>query len=168
MAKQELTPSRWGQPRGWLHRPSEEVFGRLHREMNRLFEDFFKAPGLAPFERWTRGEGILAPEIDVAETDKGIEISAELPGVDEKDVDVTLAEGVLTIKGEKKAEKEEKDKNYYRVERSFGAFQRSLSLPAGIDDSKVTASFDKGVLMVKLPKKPEAKAAVKKVTVKSK
>ena len=136
----------------------------LRREMDRLFDDFFTASP-KPLKAL---EGAFDPSIDVSETDKELEVTAEVPGVDEKDIEVTVAEGVLTIRGEKKTEKEEKDKakNFYRLERSYGAFQRSFQLPADYDDSKVEATFNKGVLKVVVPKKPQAKAATKKIEVK--
>ncbi|MSP52507.1 MAG: Hsp20/alpha crystallin family protein [Alphaproteobacteria bacterium] len=124
----------------------------LRHEMDRLFEDFFGQAPWAP-RAWDRG---CSPTVEVSETDKQIEIMAEVPGVDEKDVDVSLSEGALTIKGEKKSEKEEKDekKNYYRLERRYGAFQRSFQMPGDIDDAKVEATFNNGVLKVVVPKKP--------------
>jgi HSP20 family protein len=103
--------------------------------------------------------------MDVTETDKQIEITAELPGLEEKDVQVNLADNVLTIRGEKKAEKEEKDKNYRLVERSYGSFVRSLQLPDGVDANAIKASIDKGVLKVTVPKPAPAQA--KKIDVKA-
>jgi HSP20 family protein len=105
------------------------------------------------------------PSTDVTETDKEIEISAELPGLEEKDVQVNLADGVLTIRGEKNAEKEEKDKNYRLVERSYGSFERSIALPEGVKSEDVKASIAKGVLTVKVPK--PALAQARKIEVKS-
>ena len=93
-------------------------------------------------------------------------VEAELPGVDEKDISVTLANGVLTIKGEKKHEKEEKGESYYLTERSYGAFERAIRLPETVDDAKVEAKFDKGVLKVTAAKKPEAIKAERKIEVK--
>jgi HSP20 family protein len=100
------------------------------------------------------------PDLDVRENTTSITVEAELPGVDEKDVTVTLANGLLTIKGEKKQEKEEKDEHYYRAERSYGAFVRAVRLPATVDGSKVTASFKNGLLTVTLPKAPAAKGNI--------
>jgi len=110
--------------------------------------------------------GALAPSIDVSENDKGIEVTAELPGVDEKDVEVTLADNLLTIKGEKKSEREEKEEGSYVSERSYGSFQRSFSLPYEVDAGKVEAKFDKGVLKISLPKSPELKKKTKKIAIK--
>lgn len=143
---------------------ADDPFASLQRQMNRLFDDAFA--GYAPLARAGSG-ATLAPSIDVKETDKAIEVEAELPGVDEKDVQVTLEDGVLTIKGEKKAEKEESKKGYYMSERSYGSFLRSFELPAGIDADKVNATFTKGVLKVTLPKPAEAQAKAKKIEIKA-
>lgn len=141
---------------------ADDPFLALQRQMNRLFDETFT--GL-PAIRAGNG-GALAPSIDVKETDKAIEVEAELPGVDEKDVQVTLEDNVLTIKGEKKAEKEESKKGYYMSERSYGSFLRSFELPTGVDSDKVNATFSKGVLKVTLPKPPAAQSNAKKIDVK--
>ena len=150
-------------------------FETLRREVDRLFDDFggglWRSPfrgafDLAPFQRLEPGLGAL-PAIDVSETDKAYEITAELPGMDEKNVEVKLANGVLTITGEKHDEKEEKKKDYYMRERSFGSFQRSFQVPDGVDVDKIEASFKKGILSVTLPKSVEAQKAEKKIAVKS-
>ncbi len=157
-------------PQAW--RPFES----LRREVDRLFEDFdggfwrspFRVPSFeaAPFRR---GETTFAamPAVDVSETDKAYEITAELPGMDEKNVEVKLANGVLTIKGEKQDEKEEKKKDYYMRERSFGSFERTFAVPDGVDSDKIEASFKKGLLSVTLPKSAEAQKAEKKIAVKA-
>ena len=106
--------------------------------------------------------------MDVAEKDDEYEISAELPGLDEKEVEVKVANRTLTIKGEKKEEKEERQKDYYLSERRFGSFQRSFQLPEGIDAGRIEANFAKGVLTVKLPKTTEAKQAERKISVQAK
>jgi HSP20 family protein len=126
-------------------------FDTLQREIDRLFEDFGR--GLPAF-----GASSLTPTIDVTETDKEIEITAELPGLEEKDVEVNVADNVLTIRGEKKADKEEKNKNYQIVERSYGAFARMVELPDGVDPAAIKASIAKGVLKVTVPKPAPAKA----------
>jgi HSP20 family protein len=107
------------------------------------------------------------PAVDVAETDKAYEITAELPGMEDKNVEVRLANGVLSIKGEKQEEKEQKDKNYYRRERSFGSFERSFQVPDDVDADKIEASFKNGVLSVILPKSAEAQQQAKKIEVKT-
>jgi HSP20 family protein len=153
-------------------RPIED----LRREVERLFDDFDTSIWRTPFGRsffdvqpfWQRQTSLAAmPAVNVAETDKAYEITAELPGLDEKNVEVKVAAGVLTIKGEKLDEKEEKDKDYYLSERSFGSFQRSFQVPDGIDADKIEANFKNGVLTVMLPKSPEAQKAEKKIEVKA-
>jgi HSP20 family protein len=140
---------------------SDNPFMSLQREIDRLFDDFTR--GFPTFS--DAGSGELLPSVDVTETDKQIEITAELPGLEEKDVQVNLADNVLTIRGEKKAEKEEKDKTYRLVERSYGSFVRSLELPDGVNPDAIKASITKGVLTVTVPK--PAPAQVKKIDVKT-
>ncbi|HEX2537332.1 MAG TPA: Hsp20/alpha crystallin family protein [Pseudolabrys sp.] len=143
-----------------------QPFVSLQREIDRLFEDFTRGfPSLAGGAGGKGGSNMLMPSTDVTETDKEIEITAELPGLEEKDVQVNFADGVLTIRGEKKAEKEEKDKNYRLVERSYGSFERSIALPEGVKPEDVKATIAKGVLTVKVPK--PAPAQSKKIEVKS-
>jgi HSP20 family protein len=139
---------------------SDNPFMSLQREIDRLFDDFTRG-----FPTFSGGGGELLPSVDVTETDKQIEITAELPGLEEKDVQVNVADNVLTIRGEKKAEKEEKDKTYRLVERSFGSFVRSLELPEGVNADAIKASIDRGVLKVTVPK--PAPAQVKKIDVKA-
>jgi len=107
------------------------------------------------------------PAIDMSEDEKAYKISAELPGLDAKDVDVSVSGNMLVLKGEKRQEKEEKDKNYYFSERAYGSFQRTFELPASVDRDKVAADFSKGVLTITLPKTPEAQKPQKKIEVKS-
>jgi HSP20 family protein len=140
---------------------SDNAFMSLQHEIDRLFDDFTR--GFPAFS--TGGAAELLPNLDVTETDKQIEITAELPGLEEKDVQVNLADNILTIRGEKKAEKEEKDKTYRLVERSYGSFVRSLELPEGVNADAIKASIDKGVLKVTVPK--PAPAQVKKIDVKA-
>ena len=137
----------------------------LQRDMNRAFESFWNQAsrsfgGLTGF-----GDGV--PRSDVVETDTGIEVSIELPGLDEKEVEVTLTDEALTIRGEKKIERREEKRGYYVSERSYGAIYRSIPLPAGVDSEKAEATFKNAVLTVRLPQSPEAKAKVKKIAVKS-
>jgi len=151
-------------------------FESLRREMDRLFDSFDggfwrqafprSMYGVAPFGR---GETMLttAPAVDVTETDKAYEIVAEMPGMDEKNVEVTFANGVLTIKGEKKEDKEETKKDYYVRERTFGSYQRAFQVPDLVDADKIEAAFLKGVLTVKLPKSIEVQKAARKIDVKA-
>jgi HSP20 family protein len=126
----------------------------FRKEMDRLFDRFLEPtwPDMPALGDWE-------PKIDVSETKEAVVVKAEIPGVEQKDIALSLQEGVLTIKGEKEEEKEENDKRYHRVERSYGAFARALRLPAAVDASKVTATFKDGVLTVTLPKTAEATGA---------
>ena len=144
-----------------------DPFASMRREMDRMFDDAFKGFGgnvPAAF-----AAGVAAPRMDVKETDAGIEITAELPGVDEKDVEVELSDDVLTIRGEKKFEKEEgdKEKGYHVMERSYGSFARSVQLPYGAEGDKVSADFSKGVLKVVVPRPAEVEAKTKKIQIKA-
>ena len=150
-------------------------FENLRREIDRMFDDFdrgfWRAPlgsslfDIAPFRR-AEATFATVPAIDVSETDKAYEIIADLPGLDEKNVEVKVANGVLTIKGEKQDEKEEKKKDYYMRERSFGSFARSFAVPDSVDADKIEATFKKGVLSLTLPKTQEAQKAEKTIEVK--
>jgi HSP20 family protein len=141
-----------------------DIFSAMRDEMDRVFGRYERDwPFPSLFGR--EGRGSIMPELDVRENSNSITIEAELPGVEEKDVSVTLANGVLTIKGEKKQEKEEKAENYHLAERTFGSFQRSISLPDTVDDAKVEAKFDKGVLKVTAAKKPEAVKAERRIEI---
>lgn len=150
-------------------------FESLYREIDRLFDDF----GMS--FRWPFGRSFFAaeplfrrelswpkmPAVDVVESDNGYEITADLPGMEEKNIEVKVTDGVLTMKGERQEEKEEKKKDYYLHERSFGSFQRSFELPESVDADKIEATFKKGVLTVKLPKKSEAQTPTKKIEIKA-
>jgi HSP20 family protein len=140
-------------------RPFED-FGTLRREMDRLLERFFAEPSgsARPLSTWT-------PHTDVKETKDSLTITAELPGLEAKDVDVAISGDMLTIKGEKKGEKEEKDEYHHVVERSYGAFSRVVRLPASVAADKIKAAFKNGVLTVTLPKTEEAKPKAIPVTV---
>ena len=149
----------------------------LRDEMDRLFDNFFQGwPtlssrmfDLAPFKRASEplssGYRAIMPKVDVSETEEGYEIQAELPGLDEKDVGITVSDGVLTIKGEKKAEREEKKKDYHLTERSYGMVQRSFELPDSVDADKISAKYAKGVLSVSLPKSKESKSKERKIAI---
>jgi len=148
-------------------------FENLRREIDRLFEDFGgglwpRSPRRSFFGMAPSGDLEWAvPAVDFVETDKGYEVTAELPGLDEKNIEVKFADGVLTLRGEKQEEKEEKKKDYYLNERSYGSFHRALQLPGGIDEDKIEATFKKGVLKVTVPKSAEAQKAEKKIAVKA-
>ena len=129
-------------------RPFE--FDRIRREMDRLWDSFFEGSPMRRAGEWL-------PSIDVSETKSDLVIKAELPGMDPKDIDISMNNGFLTIKGEKKHEREEKDENYHLVERSYGSFSRSVQLPGEVQSEKIKASFKNGVLIVKIPKPKESK-----------
>jgi HSP20 family protein len=139
-----------------------QPFFSLQREIDRLFDDFTR--GFPAFTAAANG-GKMMPVTDVTESDKDIEITAELPGLEEKDVKIDLSGNLLTIRGEKKAEKEQKDKNVRMVERSYGAFERTIELPDGVDPDAIKATISKGVLTVTVPKPVPAQA--KTIAVKS-
>ncbi len=150
-------------------------FESLRREVDRPFEDFDRDLWRSPFRRsafelapsWAAESTFAAPAVDIIEKENAYEVTAELPGMDEKDIEVKLANGGMMIKGEKQEEKEEKRKDYHLHERHFGSFERSFTLPEGVDTDKIEASFKKGVLTIILPKKPEAIKAEKKIEVKA-
>lgn len=151
----------------WRKREEEETtdlarsFSELQREMNCLFDNFFGRGGL---ELPVTG---FAPSVDVTETEEDLVVKADLPGLTEKDIEVSLADGFLVLQGEKREEKEENRSGVYRIERSYGAFHRRVPLPVEIEADKVEAHFDKGVLTVKLPKVVEHKTEGVKVNVKA-
>jgi HSP20 family protein len=150
----------FGAKRGELSRAEFNPFSSLQREIDRVFADFTRGwPALRAFE--------VSPQFDVTERDKEIAITAELPGLEEKDVKVELVDNVLTISGEKKAEKEEKDEKRHIVERSYGSFSRSLELPEGVKPEHIKASMAKGVLTVTVPKPAVAQPEAKKIEVKA-
>jgi len=155
--------------------PAWHPVSALRHEIDRLFDNFdigfwrspfrsslFDTSPLGRFESW-----LGSPAADIAEKDNEYEITCELPGMDEKDIDIKFTNGMLMIKGEKKAEKEEKKKDYYLSERRYGSFERSFRVPEGIDCDNIAANFKKGVLTVTLPKTAEAKKQEKKIEVKA-
>lgn len=152
------------------------VFSALRAEVDRLFDDFSGRDlgfgrsffHLEPFRGIAPSLSAKMPVVNVAESDKEYEITAELPGIEEKDVDVSLIDGVLTLKGEKKEEKEDKSKNYYLSERNYGSFQRSFRLPENVDDKKITAEVAKGVLTVRIPKTTSTKHVARERKIKIK
>jgi HSP20 family protein len=152
-----------------------DVLRSIRGEFDRMFDRFaeFGMPslrrmfGMEPFRRWEGALGLAAPAVDMSEDDEAYKITAEIPGVEPKDVEVSLSGDMLVFKGEKQQEKEEKAKNYYLCERSYGGFQRAFQLPDGVDRDKVSADFSKGVLTVTLPKTAEAQKQSKKIEVKA-
>ena len=125
---------------------------RLRNEMDRLYDRFFD---WRPFQRFSE-EGEWLPSLDVSETSKEIVVKAELPGLEPKDIDVSLDGNVLTLRGERRQEKEENDESFHRVERSYGTFSRSVRLPAEVDQTQIKATYKRGVLKIRLPKSKKA------------
>lgn len=172
MALGEMVPWRWGSL-GRSGRDERAVEGfrgeiaSLHREMDRLFDSLWSdslGSSLLSGD-WSRMD--VAPQLDVTEDDKAFSVTVDLPGMDEKNVDVTLSDRILTIRGKKEEDKETKDKDYYRRERAYGSFRRSIEIPVAVDSSKIDASFKKGVLTINLPKTKEAQEKVKHIEVKA-
>lgn len=157
-------------PQAW------QPFESLRRDIDRLYDDFGVGFLRTPFRRfasdlmpsWGREMTFaMAPAVDISDSENAYEVTAEMPGIDEKNIEVRVANGVLTIKGEKQDEKEEKKKDYYLRERSFGSFERAFQLPDGVDTDKIEANFKKGILTVTLPKRLEAQKAAKTINVKA-
>ena len=170
MANQLIKPTRCG---GQTHPSEEDSVTALHTHTDELFQDFFdELPwGHLWPTRWRRAGApgpVTYPRVDVCETDDEIEVTADLPGMDEKDVEVTLHEDVLSIRGERKEEQQEKKKkNYRRTECSYGAFERVFSLPREVDHEHAKARFKKGVLTVTLPRTQKANLRQKHIEVSS-
>ncbi|NLX18704.1 MAG: Hsp20/alpha crystallin family protein [Desulfobulbus sp.] len=141
----------------------------IHRDIDRLFDQFFHGFGVPAFGRHREWPGIdsgmLKPKIDLAASDDEYLLTVEIPGVDEKDVSIDITGNTMTVRGEKRQEKEEKEKDYYRIERSYGSFQRVLSLPEDVDQDAIKAGFKNGILSVTMPRKAVQKGEVKQVTI---
>jgi HSP20 family protein len=167
----DIVPWRWGGLRRFGEDRGFDTFRNemdaLHRSIDRLFADAWGAE-LAPSlltEGWPGGR--IVPRLDVTEDDKAFHVTVELPGMTDKDVAVSVTDRLLTIRGEKKEEKEKKDKDVFRRERAYGSFRRDIELPGDVDAGKIEAAFKNGVLTVDLPKTAEAQARVKQIPVKA-
>jgi HSP20 family protein len=166
MAIRDLIP--WSRGREMTASRGEELnpFLTLHREMNRLFDDVFRGFDLAPFGGSRPFDQTMGwPHIEVSESEKDVKVTAELPGLDEKDVQVELANGVVAIKGEKKTETEDKERRF--SERYYGHFERRIPVD-DVDQDKVSASFKNGVLTVTMPKTAQAQSNVKRIAINGK
>ncbi|MES1197325.1 MAG: Hsp20/alpha crystallin family protein [Pseudomonadota bacterium] len=155
----------WGRsrtPQRFDDRRSDEAspFLTLHREMNRLFDDAFRGFGLNDL---TRGGGLGWPQVEVTDFDKELRVTAELPGLDEADVEIRIEDNVLSLRGEKHAEHEDKDRRY--SERYYGQFERRIVLPSEVDDERANATFRNGVLTITLPKTERARERVKRIAI---
>jgi HSP20 family protein len=147
---------------------SSGVFDDFRKEMDDLVSGFFgnERRWPTPSKAWSAlPAGVVNPAIDVTESDEAITLTAELPGLAEEDVDLTVTEGMITLKGEKKHERDEEKDNVHVTERSYGSFQRSMPVPDRVDAEKISAKFDKGVLKVVMPKKAEAIASARKINI---
>jgi HSP20 family protein len=162
MALKDLAP--WHSKSG-----TTPALSDLHREVDRVFENFWSGFGTPSLLRETSGAGLgglaLDVRVDTREDDKAYHVTAELPGMSEKDVEVTFADNTLTISGEKKEEKEVKEKDYHRRERTFGSFRRAFTLPVEVDEAKIAATFKDGVMTIELPKSKTAQKKAKKITI---
>jgi len=149
-----------------IRKEDDNPFALMQREMNRMFDVFNRSWGLAGFPDYSTA---FMPRLDVTEDDKAFIVTAELPGMNEKEIDLSFSGDTLTIRGEKKEEKEDKNrnKNYYYSERTYGMFTRSIPLPRQIETDKVSANFKKGVLTITLPKTAAAVESNKKIDVKT-
>ena len=136
-------------------------FDRMRREMERVWDTFLEGDA----RKESKKDSVWLPSLDVSETKNDVVVKAELPGMDPKDIEVTLSDGHLMIKGQKKHEKEEKDEDYHFVERSYGSFVRAVHLPKEVKHDKISASYKNGVLKVVLPKSEEAKTKEVKIKV---
>lgn len=163
MALRSLLPSVWRG--GSLMRYQGYPFHSLYRDMDEMFDRLWSGFDVLPFG--IQGEHPFVPSIDVVEDNGMLKAVVELPGMDEKDVEVLLTDDTLTIKGEKKEEKEEKRKDYYRTERTYGSFHRVIALPKEVDTDKVEARFKNGVLTVEMHKREETKEKGTKVQIRT-
>jgi HSP20 family protein len=162
----------WGrssrQPPALFRDEDRNPFLSLHREVNRLFDDVFRGfgGGLANFgSSFGSSSGAAWPSVEVSETDREIRVTAEIPGLEEKDIEVLLTDGVLTLKGEKRCETEDKDRQF--SERFYGRFERHVPLAAEVEEDKIDARFSNGVLSVVLPKNAKAQSHVRRIAVRS-
>jgi HSP20 family protein len=153
-----------------------DAWRSLRTEMDRLFERFAGGWGMPslrrmfdvePAFRYESSFSVPSPAVDVSEDDAGYKVTAELPGMSEKEIEVVVSGDMLTLKGEKQQEKEQKEKNFYLSERSYGSFQRSFYVPEGVDRDKIAADFSKGVLTITMPKTAKAVEQQKKIEVKT-
>jgi HSP20 family protein len=145
-----------------LKHEEDNPYTVLRRDIDSLFDNFFRG---FDTEFFGSGTGVFTPKVDIREYDKDIRISIELPGMDETDINVSLTRDLLTIKGDKKEEQEDKGKDYYRLERSYGSFSRTIPLPVEVESDKIDAYFKKGVLTITLPKSVKSVSETKRIAV---
>ncbi len=145
---------------------SSTSLNTIQRDMNEMFNDLFRGFGLAPFESSFGEMRLFNPRVDVVETPDALKVSAELPGMDKDDINVSISRDTLTISGEKRSEQEEEGEDYYHMERSYGSFRRSVAVPCEINDDAIEASFENGVLNIVLPKTEKGESC-RKISVKT-
>ena len=151
---------------GAVRNAEDNPLTALQQDMNRAFETFWNRAG-RPFGGLAAGFGEGTARSDVVETESGIEVTVELPGLDEKELEVSLTDDALTVRGEKKVERKEEKRGFYLSERTYGSVYRSIPLPSGVDSDRAEATFRNGVLTVRLPQRPEAKARTRQIEVKT-
>jgi len=161
MADRDLTPWRGARTPGFARDP----FTSFRREMDRLFEDFFAPAEARSFAAPGAGQRSVSPSIDIHESEQAYTISAELPGIDPKDVELDLHDNTLTLRGEKRSERTEDDRGRHYTERSYGRFERTIPLPAEVDAERVEASYESGVLKVTLPKNMQARDKSRRIEI---
>ena len=164
MKVKDLIP--WGRRENLAQRDGVNAVQALQADLDRAFEGFYRSFGLAMQQGWNGGMDLDAsPRLDVRESPKEVEVLAELPGMDEKDVDIRVAEGALTIRGEKKVERAKEEKDFVLRERSFGRIERVIPLPDGLDIDAANATFKNGVLIVNIPRSAESQSQMTRVRV---
>lgn len=173
MTIRDLTPWNWFRnthpvTRDFSSQPSnmniDTPLFNLQRDIERMFDSFFQGVNV-PYTKSAGIDAMISPRINITETTDNYQISAELPGVNEQDVDVSVANRMLTIKGERKEEKNEQERNYHRIESAYGAFQRVVTLPEDADKDNINANFKNGILTIIIPKSAEALAETRKINI---
>lgn len=168
MYVREMIPWTWGRKVGRpRNRAAAAAFPYFDHQVSNLFDELARDFEIAPFGSLGKKMGLFNPRLNFVENDKAFEVSVELPGINEKDIHLSLEEDTLTIQGEKKNEKKEEKNDVYRMERSYGTFQRTIALPSGVEEEKIEATFKKGVLNIILPKSEEAQKDVRQIPVKT-
>jgi len=167
MALRDLIPRRHAAHPLTVRREEVSPFAALHDEMDRLFDDFYRTFEGWPLARFAPVTEGYTPQVDVSEDDEHVVVTAELPGMEEKEIDISVTGDLLTLKGEKREERETKDKDYVRTERTYGAFRRTVQLPCEVEDEGATATFKRGVLTVTLPKSERARREQHHIEVKA-
>lgn len=162
MIRRSMIPRRRGEKRDELATYKDHPFWQMRERMNRYLDTYWDRPfGMDIYE----GDDILSPRIDLSETDEEYTIIADLPGLNEKDIDLSFSQNVLTLTGKKDEEKEEKGRQYHRIERFSGQFRREIPLQDSVDDDKIEATFKNGVLTINIPKRPDPSQKKKKISI---